>query len=708
MVNFGKKIVKYRVTILVISILLLIPSAFGYINTKVNYDILYYLPGDIDTMVGQDILLEDFGKGAFSMFMVEGMQNKDVSELKKKIEQVDGVDSVIWYDSILDISVPTELLPEKLLDVFQNGDTTLMAIFFENTTSASETMEAIEEIRRIGDKQCFLAGMSAVVTDTKNLSDQETPIYVMIAVLLSVLVLSVTMDSFLAPFMFLLSIGMAIVYNLGSNYFFGEVSYITKALSAVLQLGVTMDYSIFLWHSYRENQERFPNDKNRAMAHAISNTLTSVVGSSITTIAGFIALCFMSFTLGKDLGLVMAKGVVFGVVGCITILPSMILIFDRALEKTMHRPLIPDIGKCAGFITKHSWVFVALFLAILFPALYGYTHTDVYYNLDRTLPKELSSITANEKLERDFNMNSIHMVLADTSLDGRTAAEMLKELDRVDGISFALGFDSFAGGAVPGDFFPEELTSKLKGDRYQLMLVASEYKVASDEVNAQIELLNDIVKKYDPKGMVIGEAPCTKDLIEITDVDFQTVSTVSILAVFVIIAFVFRSISLPVLLVAVIEFAIFINMGIPCFTKTELPFIASIVIGTIQLGATVDYAILMTTRYRKERSRGNEKLDAVTTALSTSMSSILISAFCFFAATFGVGLYSDIDMISSLCSLMARGALISMVVVNCVLPSMLLLFDRVVIKTSYNFLGGRNTADKKAGERNKSKENQLA
>ena len=706
MVNFGKKIVKYRVPILVISILLLIPSAFGYINTKVNYDILYYLPGDIDTMVGQDILLEDFGKGAFSMFMVEGMQNKDVSELKKKIEHVDGVDSVIWYDSILDISVPTELLPEKLLDVFQNGDTTLMAIFFENTTSASETMEAIEEIRRIGDKQCFLAGMSAVVTDTKNLSDQETPIYVMIAVLLSVLVLSVTMDSFLAPFMFLLSIGMAIVYNLGSNYFFGEVSYITKALSAVLQLGVTMDYSIFLWHSYRENQERFPNDKNRAMAHAISNTLTSVVGSSITTIAGFIALCFMSFTLGKDLGLVMAKGVVFGVVGCITILPSMILIFDRALEKTMHRPLIPDIGKCAGFITKHSWVFVALFLAILFPALYGYTHTDVYYNLDRTLPKELSSITANEKLERDFNMNSIHMVLADTSLDGRTAAEMLKELDRVDGISFALGFDSFAGGAVPGDFFPEELTSKLKGDRYQLMLVASEYKVASDEVNAQIELLNDIVKKYDP--MVIGEAPCTKDLIEITDVDFQTVSTVSILAVFVIIAFVFRSISLPVLLVAVIEFAIFINMGIPCFTKTELPFIASIVIGTIQLGATVDYAILMTTRYRKERSRGNEKLDAVTTALSTSMSSILISAFCFFAATFGVGLYSDIDMISSLCSLMARGALISMVVVNCVLPSMLLLFDRVVIKTSYNFLGGRNTADKKAGERNKSKENQLA
>ncbi|MDE7325574.1 MAG: MMPL family transporter, partial [Lachnospiraceae bacterium] len=516
------------------------------------------------------------------------------------------------------------------------------------------------------------------------------------------------MDSFLAPLMFLVSIGMAIVYNLGTNYFFGEVSYITKALSAVLQLGVTMDYSIFLWHSYKENQERFVDDKNRAMEHAISNTLTSVVGSSITTIAGFIALCFMSFTLGKDLGLVMAKGVVFGVVGCITILPSMILVFDKALEKTMHRPLIPDIGKCAGFITRHSWVFVALFVAILFPALYGYTHTNVYYNLDRTLPKELASITANEKLEENFNMNSIHMVLADSSLDGKAASDMLDELSMVDGISFALGFDSFAGGAIPGDFFPEELTGKLKGDRYQLMLVASEYKVASDEVNTQIELLNDIVKKYDQKAMVIGEAPCTKDLIEITNVDFQTVSAVSIVAVFVIIAFVFRSVSLPVLLVAVIEFAIFINMGIPCFTKTELPFIASIVIGTIQLGATVDYAILMTTRYRRERSRGNEKLDAVTTALSTSMSSILISAFCFFAATFGVGLYSDIDMISSLCSLMARGALISMVVVNCVLPSMLLLFDKVIVKTSYNFLGEKSAADRKAHKGKENKENRLA
>ena len=687
MISVGKKIVKYRIPILIISILLLVPSVFGYLNTKVNYDILYYLPDEIDTMVGQDVLLNDFGKGAFSMFLVEGMEKKDVAKLKSKIEKVDGVDSVIWYDSILDISVPMELLPENLLDVFQNGDTTLMAIFFQDTTSASKTMEAIEEIRSIGNKQCFLAGMSAVVTDTKNLSDTETPIYVMIAVLLSVLVLSLTMDSFLVPVMFLLSIGMAIVYNLGSNYFFGEVSYITKALSAVLQLGVTMDYSIFLWHSYKENQQRFPNDKERAMAHAISNTLSSVIGSSITTVAGFIALCFMSFTLGKDLGLVMAKGVLFGVIGCITILPAMILIFDNALTKTMHRPLIPDIGKCAGFITRNSWVFLALFLGVLFPALYGYTHTTVYYNLDRTLPKELASIAANDKLEEKFRMNSVHIALVDSKLSGKAAVDMIEEIKRVDGVTFALGFDSVAGTEVPNDMFPEKLTGKLKGERYQMVLIASDYKVASEEVNAQIRLLNDIVKHYDSAGMVIGEAPCTKDLIEITNVDFQVVSTISIVAVFVIIAFVFRSISLPVLLVSVIEFAIFINMGIPCYTKTELPFIASIVIGTIQLGATVDYAILMTTRYRKERSLGQEKQGAVQTALSASMGSIMISALCFFAATFGVGLYSDIDMISALCSLMARGAIISMIVVNCILPSMLLLFDKVIIKTSYHFLG---------------------
>lgn len=684
--GFGKKIVKLRIPILLISILLLIPSAIGYANTKVNYDMLYYLPGEIDTMVGQDILLEDFGKGAFSMFMVEGMENKDVTSLKKKIEQVEGVDSVIWYDSVLDISIPMELLPEKILNVFQNGDTTLMVIFFRDTTSAEETMDAIEEIRSIGNKQCFLAGMSAIVTDTKNLSNSETPIYVMIAVLLSVLVLAITMDSFLVPLLFLLSIGMAIIYNLGSNIVFGEISYVTKALSAVLQLGVTMDYSIFLWHSYKENQQRFPEDKNRAMAHAISNTLTSVVGSSVTTVAGFVALCFMSFTLGKDLGVVMAKGVVLGVISCITILPSLILTFDKAITKTMHRPMLPEVGKSADFIVRHSWIFIVLFLAMLFPAIYGYTHTEVYYNLDRTLPEKLESVTANKKLEEDYNMNSVYMLLVRSDMDAKAATDMLDEVGRVDGISFALGFDSLAGAAVPDEIFPEEITGKLKGDRYQLMLVASEYKVASDEVNAQIECITDIVKRYDESGMVIGEAPCTKDLIEITDKDFQVVSAISILAVFVIIAFVFRSVSLPVLLVAVIEFAIFINMGIPCYTGTQLPFIASIVIGTIQLGATVDYAILMSTRYRKERSRGKERKEAVTVALSTSMGSIMISALCFFAATFGVGLYSDIDMISSLCSLMARGAIISMLVVNTILPSLLIIFDKVIVKTSYQFL----------------------
>lgn len=694
MVQFGKKVVKYRIPILVLGILLLIPSVIGYARTKVNYDMLYYLPGDIETMVGQDILMEDFGKGAFSMFMAEGMEKKDVARVKEQIEAIEHVDSVIWYDSILDIGIPMELLPDDLLEVFLREDTTLMVIFFRETTSAEGTMEAIEEIRRIGGRQCFLSGMSAIVTDTKNLANQETPIYVMIAVLLSVIVLSVTLDSFLIPLFFLLSIGMAIVYNLGSNYFLGEISYVTKALSAVLQLGVTMDYSIFLWHSYKEQQEKCKSTgesegkarKELAMARAIANTLTSVVGSSITTIAGFIALCFMSFTLGKDLGIVMAKGVVFGVLGCITILPSMILMFDRAIEKTMHKPLVPDIGKGARFIVKHAWAFIVLFIAILFPAVYGYTHTEVYYNLDRTLPDDLASVIANNKLEEEFHMNSVHMALVDTDMSSKEAAAMMEEMGQAEGISFVLGFDSIVGPGVPTELFPEEITSKLKGTEYQLILVVSEYKVASDEVNAQIDLLNDIVKKYDANGMLIGEAPCTKDLIEITNKDFQVVNTLSIVAVFIIIAFVFRSISLPVLLVAVIEFAIFINMGLPCYTGTVLPFIASIVIGTIQLGATVDYAILMSTRYRQERRQGKEKKEAVENALSASMSSIMISAFCFFAATFGVGVYSDIDVISSLCTLMSRGALISMAVVICILPSFLMVFDKIIVKTSYRFL----------------------
>ncbi len=698
MIQFGKKVVKYRIPILVISFLLLIPSVFGMISTRVNYDMLYYLPKDIETMIGQDILMEDFGKGAFSLFMTQGMSSKDIISLKQKIEQVEHVESVVWYDTILDSSVPMELIPENYLSKFQSGDMDLMAIFFDDTTSADTTMNAIEEIRSIAGKQTFLSGMSAVVTDTKNLSNQETPIYVLIAVILSCIVLALTMDSWLLPLFFMLSIGMAILYNLGSNYFLGEISYVTKALSAVLQLGVTMDYSIFLWHSYSEQKQRFNGDKERAMAHAISNTITSVVGSSITTVAGFIALCFMSFTLGKDLGIVMAKGVVFGVLGCITILPSMLLVFDRAVEKTTHRPLIPDLGSLATIISKHYFIFITIFLAMLAPAIYGYTHTDVYYNLDETLPKDLDSIMANTKLSESFHMNSVHMVLADSSLSPKDTISMMNEMKSQDGVSFALGFDSMVGTAIPKELIPNKISHLLKSDRWQLILVGSEYKTASEEVNQQINVLNSIVKKYDNNAMLIGEAPCTKDLIEITDKDFKVVSAVSICAIFFIIVFVFRSISLPVILVTVIEFAIFINMGIPCYTHTSLPFIASIVIGTIQLGATVDYAILMTNRYKKERSNGVSKQASIQTALAASIKSVMVSAFCFFAATFGVGLYSNIDMISSLCTLMARGAIISMFVVLLLLPSLFMVFDRVICATSLHFSSDKKRISERSTE----------
>lgn len=695
MVKLRKKIVKYRVAILIIGFLLLIPSAMGYFKTKVNYDILYYLPDNIETMVGQDILMDEFGKGAFAMEIVEGMSTKDVAGIKKEIEAIDGVAEVIWYDSLMDISVPMEVLPEELKDVFNADNATLMAIFFDDTTSADSTMDAIAQIRKITNDQCYLSGMSAVVTDIKNLSDKEMPIYVLIAVVLTCIVLAVSMDSWIIPLFFMLSIGMAVIYNLGTNVFLGEISYITKALSAVLQLGVTLDYSIFLWHSYKENQERFPGDKERAMAHAISNTFSSVVGSSVTTVAGFIALCFMSFTLGRDMGIVMAKGVVFGVVSCVTILPAFILIFDKVIEKTSHRAWIPKMDKLSGFITKHYKVFILVFIVVLIPALYGYQNTEVYYNLDATLPKYLESIQANDKLSDKFDMNATHMVLASSDLSSKDGKTMLSEMSEVEGVRFALGLDSVLGSAIPREMIPKELTENLKKDNWQLILVQSEYKVASDEVNRQCEQLNGIIKKYDPEAMLIGEAPCTKDLITITDKDFKVVNAVSIGAVFLIILFVFKSISLPVILVAVIEFAIFINLGIPCYTGTRLPFIASIVIGTIQLGATVDYAILMTTRYKKERCSGKEKRDAVQIALSTSMMSVIVSACGFFAATFGVGLYSDIDMISSLCTLMARGAIISMFVVIFILPSMLMVFDKAICSTTkemrgIKFIGGHH------------------
>lgn len=686
MVAFGKKVVKFRIPILIISILLLIPAGLGYVNTRVNYDVLTYLPEDIETMQGQDILVKDFGTGAFSMFIVDGMEDKEVSALKAKIENVEHVQKVLWYDSLADISMPKSMIPKDVYEVFNSDTGTMMAIFFDEGTSSDGTMEAIGEIRKLAGKQCFLSGMSAIVTDTKNLAEKETPLYVLIAVILAVIVLGLTMDSYFIPLLFMLSIGMAIVYNLGSNYFFGEISYITKALAAVLQLGVTLDYSIFLMHSYEEQQVRYNGDKERAMAHAISQTFSSVIGSSVTTVAGFIALCFMTFTLGMDIGVVMVKGVILGVIACVTILPSMILCCDKWIMKTMHKPFLPDIGKISDKVTKRYMIYVILFLVLLFPAIYGNNHTAVYYNLDETLPKDLPSIIANEKLKKDYDMNTTHMILVDSSVESADVAKMIDKMDDVDGVKWALGLDALIGPAIPQDMIPNSVTDMLKNDKYQLLLVNSEYKVASDELNAQIKDLNKILHKYDKGGMLIGEGPLTADLIDITDTDFKTVSMVSIGIIFVIILILFKSISLPVILVGVIEFAIFVNMGIPYYTGTKLPFVASIVIGTIQLGSTVDYAILMTTRYKRERNHGAEKYDSITTAHRASAQSIMVSALSFFAATIGVGLYSNIDMISSLCILMARGAIISMIVVIFVLPSMFMVFDKVIVKTSKGFL----------------------
>ena len=694
MKKFGKVVVKLRIPILVLSFLLLIPSVLGYFNTRVNYDILYYLPNDIDTMQGQDILLDDFGKGAYAMVVVDGMNKSNVSKLVKKVEGVDHVASVISYSGIVGDDVPSEILPDKFRSYFENEDSgaTLFAIFFDDTTSSDDTMKAIQEVRDVTDNQCYIAGMSAVVTDTKTMAEKETHFYVLVAVVLVCIVLAIFMDSFLVPVFFMLSIGMAIVYNLGSNYFLGEVSYITKALAAVLQLGVTLDYSIFLWHSYKEAKEETPDDHHEAMAVAIGNTLTSVVGSSITTVAGFIALCFMSFTLGLDLGVVMAKGVVLGVIGCVTILPSLILTFDKALEKTMHREIMPNFDKPARWIVNHSWIFLIIFVLLLGPAIYGYNNTKVYYDLSDTLPEKLNCSQANKMLADNFDgTNSIYMILADSNLSAEDSNAMMNEVNDLDGISFALSIDSALGGEIPTEMLPDSLVSELKGDEYQIMMVSTNYTIASDEINDQINKVDAIAKKYDAKSMVIGEAPCTKDLITITDKDFKTVSAVSIVAIFFIIFFVLKSISLPVILVAAIEFAIFVNMGIPYYTGTTIPFISSVVIGTIQLGATVDYAILMTTRYKRERAAGNSKKEAISIALGTSIPSIIVSALGFFAATFGVGMIASVDMIASLCTLMARGAIISMFVVIFVLPSLFVLLDKVIIHTSLGFKPKKNS-----------------
>lgn len=681
--RFSKAVVRGRVAILILTVLLMIPAVFGMLETRINYDMLNYLPDDMDTVIGQNALLEDFGKGAFSFIVVENMPEKDVAALQEKLESVEHVETVLWYNSLMDTSIPMQLLPDKLYDAFNTGDATMMAVFFDTATSADETMDAIREIRSIAGKQCFVSGMSALVTDLKDLCEQEEPIYVAIAVVLACVAMMLFLDSWLIPFVFLASIGAAILLNLGSNWFMGEISYITKALSAVLQLAVTMDYSIFLWHSYNEQRAIYP-DKCEAMAHAISATLTSVVGSSITTIAGFLALCFMSFTLGRDLGIVMAKGVLLGVLSCVTVLPSLILLLDKPLQKTRHRSILPKMDGLAKGVTKVFPVFLALFvvLAPVFYFAYDKTNDEVYYDMGQCLPEDMEYVIANSKLSEEFDIASTHMLLVDASLPSKQVRSMISDMEQVDGVKYVLGLESVVGVGVPEEILPDSVRSILKSDKWELLLINSEYKVASDEVNAQIDSLNAILKKYDPTGMLIGEAPCMKDMIETTDHDFKVVNAVSILAIFLIILLVERSISLPFLLIAVIELAIFINLGLPHFLGQSLPFIAPICISTIQLGATVDYAILMTTRYKAERLAGKEKRPAVITALSTSIPSIIVSGMGLFAATFGVAIYSDIDIISSMCMLMARGAIVSMLCVILILPALLLLCDRLVCATT--------------------------
>lgn len=684
--KFGKWVVKCRIPILILAVALLVPSLIGMIMTRINYDMLTYLPGDIDTVVGQDILMDEFGKGAFSFVIIEGMDPKDVSSLREDISHVDHVDTVLWYDDFADVSVPMEILPSKLYDAFNSGDSTMLAIFFDTSTSSDDTMEAITAIRSIAGKQCFVSGMSAMVTDLKDLCEKEEPIYVGIAVALACVAMMIFMDNWITPFVFLMSIGMAILLNMGTNYFLGEISYLTKALSAVLQLAVTMDYSIFLWHSYEEQKSMYEDNKE-AMAVAINNTLTSVVESSITTVAGFIALCFMSYTLGLDLGIVMAKGVILGVIGCVTTLPSMILVLDKLLQKTSHKSLLPDMGKVASGITKVFPVFLILFLGLVLPSYLSYkaTNNEVYYDLGETLPEDMAYVVANSKLQEDFGVGATHMVLVSTDVSDTDVRAMIHEMENVEGIKYALGLESVVGPLVPEEMLPESVKEVLKSDDWELLLVNSEYKTATDEVNAQINELNTILKKYDSKGMLIGEAPCTKDLIETTDEDFKVVNTVSIVAIFVIIALVEKSITLPLILVAVIELSIFINLGLAHLTGTSLPFIAPICISTIQLGATVDYAILMTTRYKQERYEGRDKREAVTNALKVSIPSIIVSAMGLFSATFGVALYSDVDIISSLCDLMARGAIVSMFAVILFLPAMFMLFDKMICVTSIGF-----------------------
>ena len=694
MVKVGKWIAKHKVLVLLIGLLLVFPSMIGIAKTRVNYDLLSYLPETLETVKGQDIMVDEFGMGAFSMVVVENMEMKDVQKLEDEFSQVEHVKDVLWYDDVADISLPVEMIPQDLREAFFRGDATMMLVLFDNTTSSDDAMDALTELRKIANKQCFISGMTGVVTDIKNIAMKELPIYVVIAAVLSLVVLELTSGSFVVPFLFLLSIGLAILYNLGSNIILGETSYITQALTAVLQLGVTMDYSIFLLNSYEENKKRFPEDKNRAMGHAIANTFKSVAGSSVTTVAGFIALCVMTFALGRDLGIVMAKGVVIGVICCVTILPALVLFFDKPIEKTQHKLLMAKMDKPSAFITKHYKVWILVFLVLLFPAIYGNNHTKIYYNIAESLPATLDSNVANDELKNVFEMSNIHMIMMDKNMDSKEKQKMLNEIDQVDGVKWSISMNSLIGPTIPDSMIPEDIKKIFKGKDYELAFICSEYGSATDEVNAQIKAIDKIVKNYDKSGMVIGEAPLMKDLQDTTDADLVRVNVISIGAIFLIIMFLFKSISLPIILVAVIEFAIMINMAIPFYQGISLPFVASIVIGAIQLGATVDYAILMTTRYQRERQRGKDKMEAISISHKTSMPSIISSGLSFFAATFGVSCYSQVEMIGSICTLLARGAIISMIVVLFVLPAMFMIFDKLICKTSIGFLGDKKAAVK--------------
>ena len=694
MVKVGKWIAKHKVLVLLIGLLLVFPSMIGIAKTRVNYDLLSYLPETLETVKGQDIMVDEFGMGAFSMVVVENMEMKDIQKLEDEFSQVEHVKDVLWYDDVADISLPVEMIPQDLREAFFKGDATMMLVLFDNTTSSDEAMDALTELRKLSNKQCFISGMTGVVTDIKNIAMKELPIYVVIAAVLSLVVLELTSGSFVVPFLFLLSIGLAILYNLGSNIIFGETSYITQALTAVLQLGVTMDYSIFLLNSYEENKKRFPEDKNRAMGHAIANTFKSVAGSSVTTVAGFIALCVMTFALGRDLGIVMAKGVVIGVICCVTILPALVLFFDKPIEKTQHKLLLAKMDKPSAFITKHYKVWILVFLVFLLPAIYGNNHTKIYYNIAESLPATLDSNVANDELKNVFDMSNIHMIMMDKNMDSKEKQKMLNEIDQVDGVKWSISMNSLIGPTIPDSMIPEDIKKIFKGKDYELAFICSEYGSATDEVNAQIKAIDKIVKNYDKSGMVIGEAPLMKDLQDTTDADLVRVNVISIGAIFLIIMFLFKSISLPIILVAVIEFAIMINMAIPFYQGVSLPFVASIVIGAIQLGATVDYAILMTTRYQRERQRGKDKMESISIAHKTSMPSIISSGLSFFAATFGVSCYSQVEMIGSICTLLARGAIISMIVVLFVLPAMFMIFDKLICKTSIGFLGDRKAAVK--------------